>query len=168
MTMSMYAASVPLFRQLLGGLAGVLDKGASFAQAKGVEETVLLNARLAPDMFALTRQVHVATDMAKGCIARLAGIDIPSYDDNEKSFAELKERIARTLTFIAGVPASAIDDTEEKAIVLKMRAGEVSFTGQRYLTHYVIPNVAFHCATTYNILRHNGVDIGKRDFLGSY
>ncbi len=166
MTISMYSASVPMINQLLGALSANLDKAAAFAEAKKVDPSVLVNDRLAPDMFPLSRQVQIATDMAKGGIARLAGVEIPAYEDNEKTIDELKARIAKTLAFIATIPASAIDGSEEKTIVLKMRAGEMSFTGLKYLIGWVIPNMTFHCTTTYNILRHNGVDIGKKDFLG--
>jgi hypothetical protein len=168
MSMSMYAAGVPLMKTLLGALSNVLQKGADHAKAKGFDESVLVNSRLAPDMFALARQVQIATDMAKGGVARLAGAEIPTYEDNETTIEALKARIAKTLAFIDGIPANKIDGTEEKEIVLKMRAGDMTFTGQRYLTGFVLPNFTFHCATAYNILRHNGVDIGKRDFLGAF
>jgi hypothetical protein len=164
----MYAASVPLMKTLLGALSGVLDKAAAFAEAKKIDQTVLTSDRLAPDMFPLSRQVQIATDMAKGGVARLAGVEIPAYEDNETTIDQLKARIARTIAFIDSVPAAQIDGTEDKQVVLKMRAGEMSFTGQRYLVGFVIPNFTFHCATAYDILRHNGVEIGKKDFLGSY
>ena len=166
MTISMYQASVPLFRSLLGGLSGVLDKGAAFCEAKGVDPSVLINDRLAPDMFPLSRQVQIACDMAKGGAARLAGAEVPSWDDNEKTFSDLTARIAKTLAFIEGFTPAQIDGSEEREIVLTMRSGEMRFVGQQYLIGFVIPNVIFHCATAYNILRHNGVDVGKRDFLG--
>ncbi len=168
MSMSMYAASVPLMKTLLGALSNVLQKGADNAKARNFDESVLVNARLAPDMFALARQVQIATDMAKGGVARLAGVDIPAYEDNETTIEALKGRIAKTLAFIESIPASKIDGTEEKEVVLKMRAGDMTFTGQRYLIGFVIPNLTFHCSTAYNILRHNGVDVGKRDFLGAF
>ena len=168
MAISMYSASVPMMNSLLGGLSNVLDKGAEFAKAKGFDPAVLLADRLAPDMFPLTRQVHIASDMAKGGIARLAGVDIPAYADDETTFEQLQARVAKTLAFIASVPQAQIDGTEDKEIVLKMRAGDMTFTGQRYLIGFVIPNMTFHCATAYNILRHNGVEIGKRDYLGAF
>jgi len=168
MAISMYSASVPMMNALLGGLSNVLDKGAEFAKAKGFDPAVLLADRLAPDMFPLTRQVHIASDMAKGGIARLAGVDIPAYADDETTFEQLQARVAKTLAFIASVPQAQIDGTEDKEIVLKMRAGDMTFTGQRYLIGFVIPNMTFHCATAYNILRHNGVEIGKRDYLGAF
>lgn len=168
MTLGMYAATVPMLKTLLTALSGVLDKGAAFAQAKKIDETVLTGDRLAPDMFALARQVQVATDQAKGGVARLAGVEIPAYEDNEKTFAELKARIAKTVAFIDSIKPAQIDGGEEREVVLKMRAGETRMKGQRYLFGYVIPNVLFHCTTAYNILRHNGVEVGKKDFLGSY
>jgi hypothetical protein len=164
----MYSAGVPMMKTLLTALSGILDKAAAFAEAKKIEPSVLINSRLAPDMFALARQVQIATDMAKGGAARLAGVEIPTYADDETTFDALKARIAKTLAFIDSIPASAIDGTEDKVVVLKMRAGDTTFTGQRYLIGFVIPNLTFHCAAAYNILRHNGVEVGKRDFLGAY
>lgn len=168
MAMSMYNASVPLFKTLLGALSNVLDKGAAFAKAKNIEESVLVNARLAPDMFALARQVQIATDQAKGGVARLAGLEVPTYEDNETTIDQLKARIKKTLDFVGSVKQSQIDGSEDREIVLKMRTGDMKFTGQHYLTGFVIPNFTFHCTTAYNILRHNGVDVGKRDFLGDF
>ncbi|MCW3476981.1 DUF1993 domain-containing protein [Limobrevibacterium gyesilva] len=168
MAISMYSASVPMFKTLLGALSAVLDKGAAFAEAKKFDSSVLVNARLAPDMFPLSKQVQIATDMVKGGAARLAGVEIPVYADDEATIDELKARIAKTVAFLDTLSAGQIDGTEGKEIVLKMRAGDTTFTGQRYLIGFVIPNVIFHCATAYDILRHNGVDVGKRDFLGAY
>jgi hypothetical protein len=167
MAISMYSASVPMIKTLLGALSNVLGKGAAFAEAKKIDPSVLINSRLAPDMFALARQVQIATDMSKGGIARLAGVEIPAYTDDETTFDALQARIAKTIAFIDGIPASAIDGTDDKEVVLKMRAGDMTFTGLSYLTGFVIPNLTFHCATAYNILRHNGVEVGKRDFLGA-
>jgi hypothetical protein len=164
----MYGASVPLFKTLLTSLSAVLDKGAAYAEAKKFDPAVLLAARLAPDMFPLSRQVQIATDTAKGCLARLAGEEIPVYPDVETSFAELTARIAKTLAYVGGFTPAQIDPSDAKEIVLKLRAGDVTFTGQRYLVGNVIPNFVFHCTTAYDILRHNGVEIGKRDFLGVY
>ena len=168
MALSMYQAFEPITKTLLTALSGVLDKGAAFAESKKIDPLVLTGWRLAPDMFPLSRQVQIATDMARGGAARLAGMEVPSVPDEEKTFDELKARIAKTLAFIATIKPGQIDGSEEKTIVLKMRAGEMSFTGQRYLMGFVIPNLTFHCATTYNILRMNGVDVGKKDFLGSF
>ncbi len=168
MTVSMHSAGVPILKQLLGSLSAILDKGAAFAEARKIDPAVLLAARLAPDMFALTRQVQIATDQTKGGIARLAGVEIPKFEDDETTIDQLKARIAKTIAFIDSIPASAIDGTEEKAITLTMRVGDMHFTGQTYLLNWVLPNVIFHVTTAYNILRHNGVEIGKRDFLGSF
>ena len=166
--MSMYQSTVPLLKTLLGALSNNLDKAAAFAEAKKIDPSVLLNSRLSPDMFPLKQQVQVATDQAKGGAARLAGLEVPSYADDETTFEQLKARIAKTLAFIDGIKPAQIDGSENREIVLKMRSGDVKYTGQRYLTGFVIPNFTFHCTTAYNILRHNGVEIGKRDFLGSY
>jgi hypothetical protein len=168
MTISMYSASVPMFKTLLNALSANLDKAAAFCEAKKVDPSVLINSRLAPDMFALARQVQIATDGPKGFMARIAGKEPPVYEDTEKTFDELKARIAKTVAYIDSFPASAIDGSEDKPITLKMRSGDVTYTGQRYLIGFVIPNMTFHCTTAYNILRHNGVDIGKKDFLGAY
>ncbi len=166
MAVSLYDIAAPLFRGQLSALATVLDKGAAFAEAKKIDPSVLLTARLAPDMFALTRQVQIATDMARGCVARLAGLEPPKEDDNETSFADLKARIQRTIDYIDGVSPAAFEGAERREITLKQRAGDITMSGIKYLTWYVIPNVGFHCATAYDILRHNGLEVGKRDFLG--
>lgn len=168
MSLTMYQASVPLFKTLLGALGNVLDKGVAFCEAKKVDPSVLANARLAPDMFPLIRQVQIACDMAKGAVARLAGAEPPTWEDNEKTFDELKARIARTLAFIDDYKAEQIDGSEGREITLKMGGTPRTFTGERYLIGFVIPNVAFHCTTAYAILRHNGVDVGKRDYLGNF
>lgn len=166
--MSMYQCSVPLFKTLLGALSNNLDKGAAFAEAKKFDPSVLLNWRLAPDMFPLTRQVQIATDQAKGGAARLAGLEVPTYADDKSSFDQLKARIAKVLAFMDGIKPAQIDGSENKQITIKMRTGDVTYTGQRYLVGSVIPNFTFHCTTAYNILRANGVEIGKRDFLGNF
>ena len=168
MSISMYSTLMPMAKTLLGGLSNVLQKGADHAKAKGFDESVLVNARLAPDMFALARQVQIATDQVKGGAARLAGVDIPAFADDETTIEQLKARIAKTIAFLDSLTPAQIDGTEGKEITLKMRAGDVTLTGQRYLIGSVIPNLTFHCATAYNILRHNGVEVGKRDFLGSF
>jgi len=168
MAMTMYAAAVPMMKTLLGALSGILDKAEAFAKAKNVDPSVLANDRLAPDMFPLWRQIQIACDMARGGALRLAGREVPTLPDVEPNFDSMKKRIADTLAVIETIPANEIDGSEEREVILKMRAGEMSFTGQRYLIGFVIPNLTFHCATSYNILRHNGVEIGKRDFLGSF
>lgn len=166
MTISMYKASIPVFVRALNNLSAILDKAVAHAEAKKIDPAVLVNARLAPDMFPLSRQIQIATDGVKGCAARLAGIEIPSYADTESTFPELKERIAKTIAFITAVPAEKVDGSEEKDISLKAGPRELSFKGQDYLTGFVLPNLFFHSSITYAILRHNGVEIGKMDFLG--
>lgn len=166
MTISMYSASVPLLRRQLTALSGVLAKGAAFAEVRKIDPSVLLASRLAPDMFPLSRQVQIASDGAKGGVARLAGAEVPSWADDETSFAQLQDRVARTLAFIDGFAPEQIDGSEERPITLKLRSGEVHFTGYTFLTGFVLPNLMFHCTAAYLILRHNGVELGKRDFLG--
>jgi len=167
MSLSMYEASIPVFINQLNNLSGILKKGEEHAIAKKIEPEVFINARLAPDMFPLSRQVQIATDGVKGCAARLAGVDVPSYPDTEKTFAELQARITKTIDFIKVFRANQIDGTEDKKIVLKLRDQEVIFPGQIYLLSFVLPNLFFHVTTAYAILRHNGVDVGKRDFLAN-
>ncbi len=167
MTLSMYQASLPVLAHQLRNLAAILDKGLAHANARGIAPEVLLNMRLAPDMFALTRQVQIATDVAKGCAARLAGQAPPSYADDEDSFEALQARIAKTLAFIGEFAAPQIDGSEQRAITLKLGEHTANFNGQDYLLSFVLPNFFFHVTTAYAILRHAGVDIGKRDFLGA-
>lgn len=168
MSLTMYQASIPVFVRMLDNLSGILDKAAAHAEAKKIDPAIFVNARLAPDMFPLSRQVQIATDMVKGCAARLAGIEVPSYEDNETTFSELQARIAKTKTFIKSVSASQIDGSEERKITLKFGSKELSFLGQAYLLDFVLPNFHFHLTTTYAILRHNGVEIGKKDYTGDY
>lgn len=167
MQISMYRASVPVLARALRNLATVLRKGEAHASARNVDPAVLLGYRLAPDMFALTRQVQIATDTAKGCVARLAGVDVPVYEDNETTFAQLLDRLERTVAFIEGFQPAQIDGTEDQAVTLKMRTGEMTFQGLPYLLEFVLPNVYFHSAAAYAILRHCGVELGKKDFLGA-
>lgn len=166
MSLSLYQASVPVFVRMFGNLSAILDKAEAYAAAKKIDPAVLLNARLAPDMHPLTRQVQIASDAAKGCAARLAGVDIPSFPDTESSFAELQARIAKTLEFIKGLTSVQIDSGEGREVVLKFPGAEMKFQGEDYLLHFVLPNFYFHITTAYAILRHNGLDIGKMDFLG--
>jgi uncharacterized protein len=168
MTVSMYAASIPVFKQILGSLSAILDKAAAHATERKIDPAALLQYRLFPDMFPFTRQVLIACDFAKGAAARLAGEPVPSYEDNEQSFEELKARIAKTLAFIDTMPQAQIDGSEERAITTGSGDKARHFTGQTYLLHYALPHFYFHATTAYNILRHNGVDIGKKDFIGSY
>jgi hypothetical protein len=167
MSISMYQVSAPRFANALTNLSAILDKAKAHAEARKIDEQVLTSSRLYPDMFALARQVQIACDSAKGAVARLAGLEIPKHEDTEKTFDELKERIAKTLAFIATVKAAQIDGTEEKEVVLKLQGKDVPFKGMQYLLGFAWPNFYFHVATAYNILRHNGVEIGKRDFIGT-
>jgi len=167
MSLSMYDASVPVLTRMLGNLSAILDKAAASAEARKIDPSILTGARLAPDMFALARQVQVASDGAKGGAARLAGVEIPSYEDTETTFAELKARIAKTVAFLNGLDAKKFEGAETRPITMKMRDTEVTFPGQVFLLNFVLPNFYFHLTTAYAILRQNGVDIGKRDFLGA-
>lgn len=166
MQISMYEALVPAANRMLGNLSTILDKADAFAAQKKIEPAVLLNSRLAPDMFVLTRQVQIACDMVKGGAARLAGAEVPSFPDTETTIAELKARIAKTTEFIGSFDAAKFQGSEDRDIVLKTRGGDLSFKGLGYLRDFVLPNFYFHLTTTYAILRHNGVEIGKNDFIG--
>lgn len=166
MSLSMYQASIPVFVRALNNLSAILRKGEDYAAARGFESAVLFHSRLAPDMYPLSRQVQIATDVAKGCGARLAGLEPPKFVDNESTWAELYTRIERTVTFLQSLEPGQIDGTEDREIVLKLRE-TVTFNGQSYLLTFALPNVFFHVTTAYAILRHNGVDIGKMDFIGA-
>jgi hypothetical protein len=168
MSLSMYQASIPVFIRVLGNLSEILDKAAAYAAAKKIDPAVLINARLAPDMLALAHQVQIATDGVKGCAARLAGIAIPSFADTETTFPELQARIAKTVDFLNSVRAEQIDGSETRQITIKLRGKDTVFDGQAYLLTYVNPNFYFHVTTAYDILRHNGLEIGKMDYLGSF
>ncbi|MEI6191820.1 MAG: DUF1993 family protein, partial [Nitrosomonadaceae bacterium] len=144
------------------------DKANVHAETKKIDSTIFVNGRLAPDMFPLSRQVQIATDIVKGCAARLAGIEVPRYEDNEISFSELQNRIIKTRVFIEGFSASQIDGSEARAITLKFGSKELSFLGQAYLLNFVLPNFFFHLTTVYAILRHSGVEVGKTDYTGVY
>jgi uncharacterized protein len=167
MTLSMYQASVPVLVQHLNALITVLDKAEAFAVAKKIDPTVLLTARLSPDMFPMARQVQIACDFAKGVSARLAAVDVPSYEDTEKTIPELKARIKKTIDFIQIIKPAQIDGSEDRAVEIKMAGKPVMFKGQPYLVNFAMPNFFFHLAMAYGILRHNGVDLGKRDFMGA-
>jgi hypothetical protein len=166
MKISMYQASVPVFVRMLGNLSSILDKAAAHAEAKKIDPAVFIGSRLSPDMFALSRQVQIATDNAKGPAARLAGIEIPKYEDNEKTFPELLQRIGKTLDFLKAIKPEQIDGSEERTITLQLRGNAVTFQGMPYLLTFALPNFYFHVTTAYDILRHNGVELGKMDFLG--
>ncbi len=165
MALSMYQASVPAFQKHLHALDGILDKAASHAAAKKIDPAVLLASRLYPDMFDLTRQVQAVTDFAKAASARLANVVVPSYPDTEKSIPELKERIAKTLAFLDTIKPEQMHGSETREISLKVGPNDMTFTGQDYLLHFAMPNFYFHATTAYAILRHNGLEIGKRDFM---
>ncbi len=167
MTISMYQVSVATFIRMLGNLAAVLDKGAAHAAAKKIDPAVLVNSRLFPDMFPLTRQVQIATDNAKGGAARLAGLEPPKYEDNESSFPELIARIEKTVSYLKTLKPEQIDGSEEKTINITLRGKSMTYQGMPYLLNLVLPNVYFHITTAYNILRHCGVEIGKKDYLGN-
>ena len=166
MSVSMYNATVPVLVHGLKNLSTILKAGADHAKDKGIDPAVLVNARLYPDMFPLARQVQIATDMAKGGAARLAGVEIPSYPDTETSFPELQKRLARTIAFVKSVSAAQLAGSAARDIQLQLRVGSIGFSGQAYLLGWVMPNFYFHATTAYNILRHNGVVLGKWDFLG--
>jgi hypothetical protein len=166
MTVSMFTASVPVYTQFLTSLSAILKKAAAHAEAKKIDPSILINARLSPDMFALARQVQIATDHAKGSLARLAGVEIPSYADTEATFDELEARIQKTLAYVKTFKPEQIDGTEGKEIVLTFGTQKFPFNGQTYLIQFALPNFYFHTTMAYAILRENGVDVGKRDFMG--
>lgn len=166
MSISMYQTSLPVFIRMLTNLSAILDKAAAYAEQKKIDPVVLVNARLAPDMYPLSKQIQIATDMAKGCAARLAGLEVPKYEDNESSLAELKARIGKTLAFIQSIGAEQVNFSENRDITLTLRGKDMHFKGLPYLLDFVLPNFYFHISMAYAILRHNGVDIGKMDFLG--
>ncbi len=168
MTISMYAASVPVFKQMLGGLSANLAKAMSHAEAKKFDPLVLLQSRLSPDMFPLTRQVQIASDFAKSVAGRLAGVDLPTDDDNETSIADLQARIARTVAFLDSLNAAQFEGSEQRNIVLRPGTPkERTLCGQDYLLHYGLPQFFFHVTTAYALMRHNGVEIGKADYMGT-
>ena len=168
MTISMYHASIPVLNKALANLSKVLEKAEAHAAAKKIDPAVLVQARLYPNMYPLARQVQIATDVAKGCGARLAGNEPPKFEDNETTFVELQARIAKTLAFLETVTPSQIDGTEEKTVTLLVGGREWTFQGLSYLFDFVLPNVYFHTTTSYAILRHWGVELGKADFLGGH
>jgi hypothetical protein len=169
MSLSMYEASVPVFTQLLTALDANLAKAAAHVTDKKIEPDALLRARLFPDMFELVRQVQIACDFAKSVPARLAGVEVPSYEDNESTFADLHARIAKTLAFVGSLDAAKLEGSEEREIVLRPGTPkEKRLGGKAYLLGYGLPQFFFHVTTAYALLRHNGVEIGKKDFMGSY
>jgi hypothetical protein len=163
----MYTASVPPMIRSLTNLRSILEKAADYAEAKKIDPAVLINARLYPDMYPLSRQVQIATDVAKGAVSRLAGLEPPKYEDNEATFDELLVRIDKTLALLKSFKPEQLEESENKAIVLPLHDRTINFKGLPYLLDFVLPNIYFHVATVYAILRHNGVEIGKKDFLGN-
>lgn len=166
MTISMYQASVPTIVRALNNLAAVLEKAQQHAEAKKIEPAVLVNARLYPDMFPLAKQVQIASDISKGGTSRLAQVDAPAFEDNETTIPQLIERVRKTVSYLETLKPQQIDGSEARTVTWKTRTAEKSMQGMPYLLNHVLPNVFFHCATAYDILRHNGVEIGKQDFLG--
>ena len=168
MQITMYQASAPRFVHMLKNLSSMLDKAQAHAEARKIDPAALTTFRLYPDMFPLSRQVQVACDVAKGAAARLAGVEVPKHEDTEQTFPELKARIAKTIAFIETIRPEQIDGSEEKDIVVKLGKQEYRFKGMQYLLNWAYPNFYFHVTTAYNILRHNGVELGKRDFVGDF
>ena len=166
MSISMYNASVPVMIKMLGNLETILDKAIAHATARKIDEAAFVDARLFPDMFTFARQIRVATDMSKGAGARLAGIDIPKFEDNEKTLPELKARLRRAIDFLKTLTPAQIDGSEEKAITLTVGGKPMNFNGLDYLLTWALPNFYFHVTTAYNLLRQGGVEIGKMDYLG--
>lgn len=166
MSISMYQASLPVLIRGLTNLQAILGKAQAHAAAKQIEPSVFTNARLAPDMLPLVRQIYIVSDTAKGCAARLAGVEPPKFEDVEQTFDELQSRLQRTIDYLKEFNAAQIDGSESRAITLKMRSGPLEFTGLSYLFGFVLPNFYFHITTAYGILRHNGVELGKLDYLG--
>jgi len=167
MALSMYEVSIPAFIRALNNLSAILEKGAAHAQAQGMDPADLIQTRLIADMDTLATQVQRASDAAKGCAARLAGIDVPSFADTEATFPELQERIAKTVDFLKSVRPEQLEGSEARSIELKLRQGAVTFDGKNYLLGFALPNFYFHITTAYDILRHKGVQIGKMDYLGA-
>ena len=166
MNISMYQASAPRFTNSLKNLSTIIDKAQAHCDAKKLDPAALVSYRLFPDMFPLARQVQSACDAAKAAVARLAGVEIPKHEDTEKTFAELKERIAKTIAFIQTIKPAQLDGSEDKQVTIKRASGDVTWTGMQYLLGQALPNFYFHVTTAYNILRHNGVELGKRDYIG--
>jgi uncharacterized protein len=167
MSISLYQVTVPVFVKTLANLQAVLAKAKAHALDHKIEESVFVNARLYPDMLPLSRQVQIATDIARGCAARLAGVEPPSYEDKEQSFDDLAARIARTIDYMNGLDEKQFDGAETREITRPVRGQPKTFTGQNYLLQFATPNVYFHTATAYDILRHGGVVLGKADYLGA-
>ena len=168
MSLTMYSASVPVFVRMLGNMLNWLDKAEAHAMARKFDSGNYLGLRLAPDMLPFNRQIQIASDGAKGCVARLAGVEVPKWDDSETSMAELRLRVLRTSDYVQTFSAEQIDGSEGREILLPTRQGDpLRYDGETYLKHYVLPNFYFHATTAYALLRHAGVELGKRDYLGA-
>jgi uncharacterized protein len=168
MSIDLYQATVPQFLRMLGNLKGILEKAAAYAAARKIDESVLLDARLFPDMFPLTVQVHIATDFARGTSARLSGVEPPAIEDQEKTFAELIARVDKAIAYVREFSAPKFEGAEKREIKRKVRGVEKTFSGIDYVFQYSLPNFYFHLTTAYAILRHNGVEVGKGDYLGAF
>ncbi|HEY2024473.1 DUF1993 domain-containing protein [Paraburkholderia sp.] len=166
MSISMHQASLPVLIRGLTNLQAILGKAEAHAAARQIEQSVFTNARLAPDMLPLVRQIYIVSDTAKGCAARLAGVEPPKFEDVEQTFDELQSRLQKTIDYLKEFNAAQLDGSESRTITLKMRSGPIEFTGLSYLFGFVLPNFYFHITTAYGILRHNGVELGKLDYLG--
>lgn len=167
MSLSMHSASAPAFVRMLGSMLAWLDKAQAHAEARKFDPANYLGLRLAPDMLPFTRQIQIASDGAKGCMARLAGVEVPSWEDNETSLDELRARIRKTIAYVETFAPAQIDGSEGREIALPRPSGEpLRFSGENYLKHFVLPNFYFHATTTYLLLRHAGVELGKANFLG--
>jgi uncharacterized protein len=166
MAVSMYDISVAVFSRTLQNLSGILDKAIAYAAAKKIDGKVLVEARLFPDMFPLASQVRIACDFAKGCSARLAGVEAPKHEDNESTLEELQARIAKTLDFLGTIKPQQLQGSDERTITHEMRVQTLKMPGLQYLVGFALPNFYFHATTAYALLRHNGLELGKRDFVG--
>ena len=167
MPISIYDASVPALVRGLNNLSAILDKGEQFARTRKIDPAVLINSRLAPDMFALARQVQIVSDTAKGCVSRLSGSESPSYPDEEASFGELRARLAKTVGYVQSIDPATLQSAEDRTVTLKLPGRELQFSGRDFLFTFALPNFYFHITAAYLILRHNGVDLGKTDYLGA-
>jgi len=167
MLISMYETSIPHFVLMLDNLSSILDKSSLYAKTKEIDEQVLIDARLAPDMYPLSQQIRIVTNMAKACAARLAGLEIPRYEDNEVTFADYKARIAKTVAFLQSLNADQINGSEARTVTIKMYDKEVMYSGKHYLFNIIIPHFYFHVTTAYAILRHHGVELGKKDYINN-
>lgn len=166
MTINLHTAATQTFLVSVGGLSQVLQKAEANAAERKIDPSVFLNARLAPDMYPLTRQVQIATDTVKGAVHRLAGLEIPKFEDNEATFAELQARLEKTIALVKSIPADLINGQEDREIIMRRPTGDMTFRAQDYLLGFALPNFLFHAVTAYDILRHNGVPLGKSEFFG--